>query len=293
MSPHPKPAPTASIPVGSTTLVGSLPHASLDRAVEITVTAAPRLPAVPELPAAEPRWAMVPSALWGVAGVEVRADGSWDAGGAEPGVELPEDHPVRAAAAAVQARSEPGTPIKLQTAGPVTLAMAGLPRSIAADVVAARVAQLAGLVDRAVVVLDEPSLVVLRHRDPPVAASWAAEALASVVQSCDVAVGVHCCGATTWEVVVDAHPAMISLPAALAHPALRPHGERGGWVVWGVVPTTGPLPDRRAVAEAVRRADEVAGAERHLLSPECGLHACTPERAEQVVGALVAHTDRR
>src|SRR5690606_39679605 len=64
------------LPVGLASAVGSLPHTAVDPAIELALTAQPRLPAAPSLPRRSPVEGMIPQAAWGIAGVEVLSDGS-------------------------------------------------------------------------------------------------------------------------------------------------------------------------------------------------------------------------
>src|SRR3546814_20459007 len=60
--------------------------------------------------------------------------------------------------------------------------------------------------------------------------------------------GVHCCGEADWKVVLQSGPQILSLPlasGAVEHAgAIGSFLERGGWVAWGAVPTTGPVGNR-------------------------------------------------
>src|SRR5690606_20858804 len=64
------------LPLGVASAVGSLPHTSVEAAVELALAAQPRLPAAPSLPRRSPVEGMIPQAAWGIAGVEVLPDGS-------------------------------------------------------------------------------------------------------------------------------------------------------------------------------------------------------------------------
>jgi methionine synthase II (cobalamin-independent) len=211
-------------------------------------------------------------------------------------------------------------PIKVQLAGPVTLALAfaqsGMPIDDALHVstraVQARAGALCRLVAErlpgtpVVAFLDEPGLVAFGTDRLPVEANALADivsgALAALQPS--AATAVHCCGPTDWRVVTLAGPDIVSLPVAVAVAAgvtIADFLDRGGWVAWGVVPTDGPV----AEAEHHWRALTSAWCEltalgcepnrlrqQALLTPECGLCGHGRTQAEHSL-ALVARMSHR
>jgi hypothetical protein len=145
--------------------------------------------------------------------------------------------------------------------------------------------------------LDEPGLVAvdtLAAGDVDVSALLT-RALAALGP--DIVTGVHCCGPTDWQPVVDAGPTVLSMPVDVDPPAGKPldaHLKRGGWIAWGAVPTDRPLSlddeeplwhellDRWAVlAEAGCDPDLLR--RRAIVTPACGLAGHTVESAATVV----------
>ena len=108
--------------------------------------------------------------------------------------------------------------------------------------------------------------------------------------------GLHVCGLTDIPSQLAAGPAILSLPVRpeVAESAgyLVRFMEQGGYIAWGVVPTSGPIltsaerPWRQLCAlwcELVQRgADPVLLREQAIITPECGLAAHTPAVAERV-----------
>jgi methionine synthase II (cobalamin-independent) len=211
-------------------------------------------------------------------------------------------------------------PIKIQLAGPVTVALAfaqaGMPIADALHVstraVQARAGALCRLVaerlpDTPVVAfLDEPGLVAFGTDRLPVEADALADivsgALAALQPS--AATAVHCCGPTDWRVVTLAGPDIVSLPVPVAIAAGATLGDfldRGGWVAWGVVPTDGPVGEAEHHWRALTSAWcelTVLGCEPNrlrqqaLLTPECGLCGHGRSQAEHSL-ALVARMSQR
>jgi hypothetical protein len=210
---------------------------------------------------------MVPQAAWGIAGVRVLPDGSLvlddpaldtraplTAAGidGEPFVGL------RAFLGAVAGRR---TPIKLQLTGPVTLGIAlhglGVPVrrafAVAGSAVRARARSLVAAAREVaptaplVVFVDEPGLTAAMHPGFPLDPNRTIDLVSSALATIEphAVTGLHCCGTADWRMVLHTGPQILSLPldsGAVCHAgALGAFLERGGWVAWGAVPTTGPL----------------------------------------------------
>jgi methionine synthase II (cobalamin-independent) len=301
---------------GRTTAIGSLPHVDPAAAAAFVVDELPELPAAPSLPRRDPRESMVAQAAWGMPGVTVSADGTLslastrlevDAGLADADLQDEPWGSLRAFLSAVP----PRTPVKLQLTGPITLALAlrraGAPRprafAAAANAVTQRVRHVVDAVaDRVprsplVVFLDEPGLAALDDELSPTAVTDVLRrALAAVGPG--IVTGVHCCGQAAWVTILDAEPDVLSLPVDMAgrlRPGdLRGHLDRGGWVAWGAVPTSGPLPGDvdalwRRMAERwhdldAGGCDPVLLRRRVLVTPACGLAHHTVEQAAAVLG---------
>src|SRR5690606_32294541 len=67
---------TIELTAGTSTSIGSLPHADPHEAAALVLERQPRLPAAPSLPNRSGVERMIAQAAWGIPGVEVLADGS-------------------------------------------------------------------------------------------------------------------------------------------------------------------------------------------------------------------------
>ncbi|HEY6797407.1 MAG TPA: hypothetical protein VI248_22255 [Kineosporiaceae bacterium] len=221
-------------------------------------------------------------------------------------------------------------PLKVQVAGPWTLSAslylprleravvdAGACRDIVAALaegVADHVAAVRRLVPGAEVVveLDEPWVdavlagrlatasgfgrlraveehVVVSGLADVLTAARAAGAVHTVVHSCAAGVPVDVLGRSGAEgLSVD-----VSLLGVRGWEALAPRLESGTWLWAGAVPTSEPLPDTAAAADAVWRPWRRLGLdplllERVVVTPTCGLGSCGPATARAVLTRCVA-----
>lgn len=304
---------------GLASSIGSLPHIDPRAAATFVLERHPRLPAAPSLPNRSGIERMVAQAAWGINGIEVLPDGSLvladpaldpraplcDAGiDGEPFVGL------RAFLGAVAGRR---APIKLQLTGPVTLGIAlhslGVPVqrafAVAGSAVRARARTLVAAAQETapmaplVVFVDEPSLTAAMHPGFPIEPERTIDLVSGVLATLEphAITGLHCCGAADWRVVLQAGPQILSLPlesGAEAHAgAMGAFLDRGGWLAWGAVPTTGPIgsTDERLWQQlssewcALTRAgcDPVLLREQALITPACGLAGHGVAQAEQVL----------
>lgn len=303
-------APTSIAPlpvgIGTPTAIGSLPLTDPDEAIALVLEVLPELPAAPTLPRRDPREQMIAQAAWGVAGVEVAADGSiaLDGSGLDPDAPLgdpeltgPPFATLQRFLAAVAGRTRP---VKVQMTGPITLAraltQAGAPAELALAVAgsatrargrALLAATRAQVPDAPLVVfLDEPSLVGGPPEDlaaPDTIIDLLSGALA--VWEPDAFTGVHCCGPTDWKTLLQAGPRILSAPVgadfAPGAAALAAFLERDGWIAWGAVPTDRPLGDSASHwwrelsaqwCELVRLGcDPVRIRRQAMVTPACGL----------------------
>ena len=319
------------VATGTATAIGSLPLSDADEAVELVLSALPRLPAAPSLPTEHPVEGMLAQAAWGMRGVEVADDGTL----AVTPDELDRHHPYAAEDGAgiggppfatlqtflraVQGR--PG-PVKLQLTGPVTLGRAlhdgGAPADLAFPVAGAAVRErVEALLAAArhvlptaplLVFLDEPGLSGNEHPRFPLAneavVQLLSESLASV--ELDAVSGVHCCGATDWSLVTQAGPRVLSLPVSaglVTHAGtLGRFLERDGWIAWGAVPTDRPLGEsadmlwRRLMSEwdvlIDGGSDPLLLLQQGMVTPACGLAGLDPLQADRVL-ELAGHLARR
>ena len=303
---------------GLATSVGSLPHTDPRAAATFVLERHPRLPAAPSLPNRSGTERMIAQAAWGIAGVTVLADGSLsvDVPSVDPRAPLTDagidGEPfvgLRAFLGAVAGRRGP---IKLQLTGPVTLGIAlrsvGVPDDRAFAVAGAAVrARSRALVNAAreaaplaplMVMVDEPGLTAAMERDFPLDPNRTIDLVSSALATLEphAVTGLHCCGPADWRVVLQAGPQMLSLPVgmgAVEHAgAVGAFLERGGWVAWGAVPTSGPLgstPERlwqQLSAEwcglTQGGCDPVQLREQALITPACGLANHGEAQADQV-----------
>ena len=304
---------------GLATSIGSLPHTDPRAAATFVLERHPRLPAAPSLPNRSGMERMIAQAAWGIPGVSVLADGSLEvderlvdpvAPLASTGIDGEPFVGLRAFLAAVVGRQ---APIKLQLTGPVTLGIAlhslGIPVnrafSVAGAAVRARARSLVAAAQETapmaplVVFVDEPGLTAAMDPafplDPNRTIDLVSSALATLEH--DAITGLHCCGPADWRVVLQAGPQILSMPVssgAIDHAgAMGAFLERGGWIAWGAVPTTGPLgatPDRlwqQLSAEwcgpTHGGCDPVLLREQALGTPACGLATHGEEQADLVL----------
>lgn len=254
--------------IGTPTSIGSLPHTDSDEAVAFVLDQMPEMPAAPTLPQRDPREGMIPQALWGIPGVDVRADGSFalDVGALDPEAPIGDPGLLGAPFVTLQAflRAVTGRTgaIKVQLTGPITLAKAlaaegvapGLAVSVAGGAVRQRAFHLLDVVAAAapqapvVAFLDEPGLVggaAADLADPDTTIDVVSSVLAAWEPR--AVTGVHCCGPADWKALLQAGPRVLSAPVGAGFGpsagALAAFLERDGWIAWGAVPTDRPLGD--------------------------------------------------
>jgi hypothetical protein len=309
-----------SLPAGLATAIGSLPHYDPGEAVDFVLRHTPGLPAAPTLPARSPREGMVAQAATGVRGIMVFDDGSLDIDHdrldlvhplESNGFDGPAFAGLRAFLSAVVDRTDP---IKLQLTGPLTFGVAlhaaGVDPErafiVAGAAVRARVQALLDLLDERVpqcarvVFLDEPALVAARLPGFPLPADAAVDLVSTGLAALEdrAMAGVHCCGRADWQLVLQAGPQIVSLPAdqsivTSAAGAMAAFLDHGGWVAWGAVPTHEPVgttPERlwRQLsalwcALVQEGCDPVLLRTQALITPECGLAGHGVTQAEQVM----------
>jgi methionine synthase II (cobalamin-independent) len=291
-----------------------MPGTDIGEALRIVLGELPDLPYLPELPARGPGAEMIgrSAGLLVDMPVEVYA-GRWRmAGRSGRDARRTADLFARDLDEVTAQASEYAGPLKLQSAGPWTLAAGldlpiggsllrdagavrdltsslaeGLARHVAA--VRARVPGAAPLLQ-----LDEPNLpAVLAGRVPtesglgvlaPVEAGVAAEALREVIQAAGVPVIVHSCAAgVPVRLLRDAGASAVSLDLALVDDldALGEAIDAGMGLFAGAAPTGGALPSSAKIAAGVREVWHRLGfaattmAATVVVTPACGL-AATP-----------------
>lgn len=319
---------TIELTAGTSTSIGSLPHADPHAAAALVLERQPRLPAAPSLPNRSGTERMVAQAAWGISGVEVLPDGSLqiDDPRLDPGAPLTttgiEGEPFVGLRAFLGAAAGRRTPVKLQLTGPVTLGLAlhaaGVDAerafAVAGSAVSARADALLRVARQAlpqaplVVFVDEPGLSAAMHSGFPVAPDQAVDLVSGALAAIEphAVTGLHCCGAADWKLVLQAGAQILSLPVgmgAVAHAgALGAFVERGGWIAWGAVPTSGPLGSSAARLWEQLSAewcgltqggcDPVLLREQALITPACGMATHDPAQVDTVL-ALTSQVARR
>jgi methionine synthase II (cobalamin-independent) len=122
-------------------------------------------------------------------------------------------------------------------------------------------------------------------------------------------VSTHCCGNTDWAMIIDAGVDILSFDAftlgakmAIYAPDIGRLLDRGGYLAWGIVPSTDDVDSVTAdsLAEALAEGREAmvdAGLdrdlveERTLITPSCGTGPLTVDRAVRVYDLLVEVAD--
>lgn len=309
---------------GSTVGVGSLPHRCADDAARFSLSVFD-VATLPSLPRRSPAEAPVAQALVGVAGVALGQYGALAIDTARLDPEAPvatgawQDsftgfHATLAAAA--QAGHE--GPVKWQFVGPVTVGMA-LIRAGAEPQIAFRIAErvvrshldaLGQIVSESlpnsaqVIVLDEPTLTDVMAPEFPIPPDAAIDAISSAMAAIEKVgvTGVHCCGSADLGGVIATGSRTLWIspePSLVSHAGyLQRFLREGGWVVWGAVPTDGPIGAQpgRSVAKlellwrrlAERGCDPALIRERALISPQCGLGGLNQATAAQVCESMRA-----
>jgi methionine synthase II (cobalamin-independent) len=313
-----------SLPAGSATLIGSLPHDDPDEAAAFALAGRLGVPTAPQLP--HRGEGMLAQAADGIRGVTPRADGNL----AVDSEQFDADADIRVAfgtdrwagllsfLSRVEGRTKP---VKVQLTGPVTLALALMDVGVAPDAafrvsgraVEARARALTTLfaarspATPLVAFLDEPGLTAWGHPRLRVDADPLIELLAKALAALAPAfAGVHCCGVTDWSLPVAAGAAVLSLPLEAARHddgrILPRFLEEGGWLAWGVVPTTGPVGDdpealwRRLVHSWLALAEDGCDPQllrsQCLITPVCGMAGHGVSQARRVM-RLTAAVARR
>jgi methionine synthase II (cobalamin-independent) len=311
---------------GAVTAIGSLPSTDPAEASALVLRTLPDLPAAPQLPKRSAAEGMLAQVTCCIPGVSTTPDGALRVDDDEleepPAINGLDEEAWRGTLAFLDGVTHRRGPVKLQLAGPITVAVglikAGAEVAPALSTAATAVAgtgralvREAGL--RApgaplVVFLDEPGLVALAEPEFPIDLDDAVDLLSGALAALghEVVTGVHCCGATDWSLVLQAGPDILSLPVDLV-PTLDPSAtagflDRGGWIAWGVVPTDRPVGDR---GDALWRSLKDAWADlteggcdplrlrrQAVLTPACGLAGHGPAQAQHIL-ALTARLGER
>lgn len=300
---------------GTSALIGSLPHLTVDDAVAAQVDAGMTLLTLPELIAADRCEGLLARGLALLPEVSVNDDGTLTVDRHRVRDEVPSGvecisareleffrHPAVLRAPA----------IKVQTLGPLTaaraLADAGLEPNMARyrGILASRArmealskaARAANRDATVLAMLDEPYLATRAY--DPATAEDEADVLSGVLMAAgrDVLTGIHPCGNTGLDTAFAAGcDVLCVLPTAdvFTHMAtLIRHTEAGGFLAWGAIPTSGPIHSHadgswetlvRTWCELSNRGcDPLLLRVQALITPECGLGNHSIDAAERVLG---------
>ncbi|MBX7099179.1 MAG: hypothetical protein K1X89_15820 [Myxococcaceae bacterium] len=300
------------LPPLARTGIGSLPVRSVARALEVSF--ALELPFLPQLTSVSASEGLIATALDGLPGLELDAQGKprlGEAGGdAEAFEPLPDPEASRCWRPFLDAVAEhrPGH-AKVQLAGPFTVltALQAAPERDAevAGFLTARAVAMAKAVRAEgctpVVFLDEPWLVSLRDGDARQVSHLAfLGRMVAAVKATGAVVGLHCCGNTHWSRVLAlgidllSFDVRCSLDALLdERAALHHYLFHGGALALGIVPTE---PDAVYRVGELVEALEVSLASSHFephrvlanawLTPACGLAGHTEAQADRVFAEL-------
>ncbi len=318
----------AQLPSGVATGIGGLPHRDATEAATFVLRTM-ELAAIPTLPRRSPAEGLMAQAMVGMQGITVGQYGSIavDVNLVDPLAPIVTDldHDAfvgfRTFLQLAHAQQHTG-PVTWQFVGPVSFGLAlmraGVPMSEAFEsavrCVRMRVQHLLDAVATALpgseqmVFIKEPALVDLMQPGFPIAPDTAIDLVSgalAMVEGSAVS-GLHVCGLSDIPSLLATGPAILSLPVqpVVAESAgyLVRFLEQGGYIAWGAVPTTGPIPTsaerpwRQLCAlwcDLVQRgADPVLLREQAIITPECGLGSHTPAVAERVHG-FAAEIGRR
>jgi len=302
---------------GVATGIGSLPHTDPRAAADLVLRCLPEMPAVPQLPARDPREGMIAQWVAALPEARVEADGSLTLDGKsdlEPECVVDRDaHAgLLAFVDAVHEHDRAPARVKAQMTGPLKLGVAlhaaGMPERRAfrraATLARAWAVELERLMaeqlpaSALVLFFDEPALVTWRRGSPLLDRESAIDVLSGTLASVDCVTGVHVCGDGDVLLALEAGPTVLGVEVSddlTDHSVVLARFLDGdGWVAWGAVPTDRPVgesadPHWRRLAstwcELTRRGcDPVPLRSRGLITPACGLAGYGASQAERVLG---------
>ena len=124
------------------------------------------------------------------------------------------------------------------------------------------------------------------------------------IHNCGAVAGSHCCGNTEWSLFTDSEVDLLNFDAyefagavALYAQDIKAYLERGGWLAWGVVPTSDVIQSETAesiyaklqenIAIFVSKGiDEKLIKERVVITPSCGLGSLVEDDARRALSVL-------
>jgi hypothetical protein len=167
---------------------------------------------------------------------------------------------------------------------------------------------------QAIIFFDEPSLTGFGSAFMQISreevVSLLTEAITSARESGNAFFGVHCCGNTDWSVLLETPLDILSFDSyeffenlKLYDKSLKKFLERGGYLAWGLVPTSPTVPEETEEvlwAKFTGQVEELSqlGIDkalilgRSLLTPACGMGYLEPERARRSLACLASLSRR-
>ncbi|WP_449244046.1 hypothetical protein [Desulfobacca acetoxidans] len=167
---------------------------------------------------------------------------------------------------------------------------------------------------RAIIFFDEPSLSGFGSAFMPISREEVirllTETITSARQAGPICFGIHCCGNTDWSMLLETPIDILSFESyeyfatlKLYVKALKDFLARGGYLAWGLVPTspTAPIETEAALWQRfesqIRELADLGMDERlvlsqSLLTPACGLGYLSPEQARTAIVTLASLSQR-
>ncbi len=127
---------------------------------------------------------------------------------------------------------------------------------------------------------------------------------ASAIAAADGIPGVHCCGSSDWSLVMESGAKILNFDAynyfenlAIYHDDLRAFLEGGGYLAWGIVPTTGEMWKETPESLAAKFDSELKSMSRFvpkdvllsqtMLTPSCGTGSRSLEETIKIFQSLM------
>lgn len=127
---------------------------------------------------------------------------------------------------------------------------------------------------------------------------------ASAIREAGGIPGIHCCGSADWPLVIESGVTVLNFDAyayfdtlAIYHAELRQFLDRGGYLAWGIVPTTDMIADETPgslsgiLNDGLDRLSRNIPADllrsRSILTPSCGAGSRTVDEATKILQLLM------
>jgi methionine synthase II (cobalamin-independent) len=161
---------------------------------------------------------------------------------------------------------------------------------------------LRGLSPSTIIFVDEPYLVSLGSVFAPIPEEKVPALLEEVLRGIKGTKGLHCCGNTSWSVILDTTIDILSFDAYNYASSLSTHSakvksflERGGGIAWGIVPNEEEALAKESLPSLRDRLEEAMAPftrnsikfrqmiNQALITPSCGLANLSLEAANQAL----------